>query len=47
MAEFGMYPVGGSAQTAMEAAVLVNAYRPFQLWTRRISPGADRRWNSG
>jgi hypothetical protein len=36
MAEFGMYPVGGSAQTAMESAVLVNAYRPFQLWTRRV-----------
>jgi hypothetical protein len=36
MAEFGMYPVGGSEQTAMEAAVLVNAYRPFQLWVRRV-----------
>jgi hypothetical protein len=36
MAEFGMYAVGGSGQTAMESAVLVNAYRPFQLWVRRV-----------
>jgi hypothetical protein len=36
MAEFGMYAVGGSEETAMESAVLVNAYRPFQLWVRRV-----------
>ncbi len=36
MAEFGMYPVGGSEETAMESSVLVSAYRPFKLWVRRV-----------
>lgn len=36
MGELGMYPVGGSEETAMESAALLSPYRPFKLWVRRV-----------